>query len=450
MRSLRRKNKLVSALPPLTPTSIINTGTGEYLTPVEFARSVGSLMDFVVSETARLYEKHEAALNIDLQGYRGVPQPAEYARQHGIKGFLNLTKNIKATSRIEKLIQYKLVSETASYILNPNPDKQKHSYSRVLNLGAVDKQMATMSVVDDELTLIWKCWDAEYYLTFKIPAYVLKRNIVKYSLPLVKQDRKTGEFAFIFTTFETITPRKGSAHAVGIDLGVIKPYSMVVANRDGQRVASYETSSRLTQLARKRERLQTETRNIRTKISNRATRGLSSPTQEQELERTRDKTTRLTKTITLQIGSEVTRKLIKHNSNLIQVENLKWVSGFTGSKIGSSRWSHSQQQEAITHATTRAGFTVRKVSARNTSQTCHGCGEQITHRAGRTVWCEECHTSVDRDFNAAMNIAKPTFPASKKLNGDITHKSDVIFKQDKAVLSGTFTLPLLLLARKVT
>lgn len=407
-------------------------------------------MDFVVSETVRLYGKHEAALFTDLQDYRGVPQPAEYARQHGIKGFLNLPKRIKATSRIEKLIQYKLVSETASYILNPNPDKQKHSYSQVLNLGAVDKQMATMSVVDDELTLIWKCWDAEYYLTFKIPAYVLKRNIVKYALPLVKQDKKTGEFVFIFTVFELITPRESSAHTVGIDLGVVKPYSMVVANRDGRRVASYETSPRLTQLARKQERLRTETRNIRTKISNRATRNLTSPTQEQELTRTRNKTTRLTKTIAQQIGSEVTSKLIKHNSNLIQVENLKWISGFTGSKIGSSRWSHSQQQEAITHTTTRAGFTVRKVNAQNTSQVCHGCGERIIHRAGRTVWCEKCFTSLDRDFNAAMNIAKQTFPVSKKLNGGITRKSDVILERDKAVLSGIFTFSLPFLARKVT
>jgi putative transposase len=250
------------------------------------------------------------------------------------------------------------------------------------------------------------------------PIYALKRKIVKFSLPLIKRNKKTKQYEFIFSIFEKIKPRKGNKHIVGIDLGKVVPYSMVVVNRVGQRVASYETSPRLRRLSRKRKRLISQVSHISTKIENRTKRGLPSPIHQIELDRVSEKSIRLTTTIAQQTGSEIARKLAKHNSNLVKVENLSWVSGTTNSKIGSSSWSHSAQQDAIIHATRRIGYKTKKVSAKNTSQTCNKCGERIAHRKRRTVWCAGCKTALDRDFNAAMNIAKqPTLPVSKKLNG---------------------------------
>jgi transposase len=311
--------------------------------------------------------------------------------------------------------------------------------------------MATISLDGPELNLIWKCWDAEYYITFQLPSYVLARDIVKITLPLVRVNARTQRLEFIFTSVEKAKPRKGHKHSIGIDLGKIIPYSMAVANQNGSRVASYESSPRLTRLSRKRERLLTETENIKSKIKNRATRGLVSPSQELELERTTSKSTRLTKTISQQTGSEIARRLAKHNSNLIKVENLTWVSGSKNAKIGHSRWSHSQQQEAITHATKRIGYKTKKVSPRNTSQSCHGCKNTITHRKGRTVWCAGCRTTLDRDFNAAMNIAKQLiFPVSKKLNGDTTGNSGVTSSGSKEVLQEHLSLYCQTLTRKTT
>lgn len=116
------------------------------------------------------------------------------------------------------------------------------------------------------------------------------------------------------------------------------------------------------------------------------------------------------------------------------------MSGSKKSKIGSSRWSHSQQQEAIIHATSRIGYRTKKVSAKNTSQSCHGCKARITHRKNRTVWCGVCKTVLDRDFNAAMNIAKFIFPVSKKLNGGITGNSGVTFVESKEVFQENLPL----------
>lgn len=421
---MRKKNELISALSSLSPLSIIDTQTGEYVTSSVLSEKIELVMDTVIKETQRLYEDHKESLLSDLVDYSGSPQAAEFARQKGYKTDFRdaLPREVRAVSRLEKLVQFKLISETSSYVQSSNPNKKEHSFGKNLNLGAVDRQMTELSLDGRELNLLWKCWDREYYITFQLPAYVFhKRDVVKFSLPVVRKNKKTGDFEFIFNLFERIQPRKGWKHSIGIDLGKVIPYSMAVVNENGSCVASYETSARLSRLSRKRERLFNENRSIFSKIENRAKRGLISPLQELELERTRAKTTRLTKTIAAQTGSEIALKLAKHNSNLIKVENLSWVSGSKKGKIGSSRWSHSQQQDAITHATSRIGYTTTKVSAKNTSQSCHGCSTQITHRKNRTVWCGECKISLDRDFNAAMNIAKSLlFPVSKKLNGGTT------------------------------
>jgi len=444
---VRKRNQIVSALSPLAPISILNIRTGEYESPEYLQEKISVLIEAVHAETQRAYITHESSLLASLAGYAGTPQPAEYARQAGYSTSLveSLPKTVKAKSRVEKLVQYKLVSETASYVLNPNPRKEPHTFSRTLNLGAVDKQMASLSLDGSELNLVWKCWDEEYYLTFQVPAYVLNRKLVKFSLPLIKQSKKTEQFEFIFSIVEETKTRKGYKHTAGIDLGIVKPYSMVVVNDEGQRVASYEASPRLVGVARKQQRLREEKHRIHQKIKNRATRGLESPDQQLELERVRDKSTRLTKTLALQVGAEIADRLAKHNGNLIQVENLKWLSGHQGSKIGYSRWAHSQQQEAIQHATSRIGYKMKRVNAKNTSQVCNKCGSTITHDTKkRTVWCAVCRSSLDRDFNAAMNIAKQKqtiFPASQKLNGGVTSRTDVTSKRSKEAFSGTIAQP---------
>ncbi len=431
------QQSLMSALKPLQPSRVYDTKSGELVTSLVLQEKVHELVSVVRGETIRLYGVHKSALLNELQNYSGRPQPAEFARQSGFRtSFMeSLPREVMAKSRLEKLAQFKLISETDSYVKNPQGNKQEPSFSQSVNLGAVDKQMASLSVSDGVLSLLWKCWDREFLLEFNIPNYILERDILKYSLPVIKINQRTQQYSFIFTITEKVKSRNGKKHCVGIDLGVIKPYSMVVINQDNARVASYESSPRLNRLARKRERLISESHHIKKKLKNNPNEVLDI-----EYSRTRNKATRLTHTIAQQSASEITQKLTKHNANLIKVENLSWVSGTKNAKIGKSNWSHSKQQDAITHATKRIGYSTVRVSARNTSQECHSCKNLITHSSRtRTVYCAGCKTILDRDFNAAMNIAQREVtlprPASKKLNGINTQVTST------GALLGTLVIP---------
>lgn len=427
-----KKHTLISALPALIPSQIVVSGTGEIVPLSVLQSKLYSITGFVQSETIRLFSQHKKELLTELAKYTGVPQPAEFGRIVGlVMNKSALTREIKAKSRIERLVRYKLISETDSYVKNPQGNKQEPSFSRAINLGAVDSQMVLLRLTGEhEITLSWKCWDAEYDIIFNIPDYIMKRDIVKFSLPIVKLDKNTGNYVFIFSITEQARNRKGNKHVIGIDLGVVKPYSMVVVNSDHQRVASYESSARLNRLARKRERLIVESRNIKSKIRKLNMHDQDTRLHELEYSRTRAKATRLTNTIAQQSGSEIAHKLTKHNSNIIHLEQLNWVSGTSKSKIDSSSWAHSKTQEAITQATKRIGYEVKKVSARNTSQECYFCAKKITHNTkSRTVWCGDCKILLDRDYNAAMNIAinrASTRPASQQLNGEITSKKSNI------------------------
>jgi len=52
-----------------------------------------------------------------------------------------------------------------------------------------------------------------------------------------------------------------------------------------------------------------------------------------------------------------------------------------------------------------AGGVSRKVDARNTSKLTHCCGELVEMTlSDRTITCPKCHSTTDRDWNAALNI----------------------------------------------
>ena len=262
--------------------------------------------------------------------------------------------------------------------------------------------MVSLQLEGNQLVLSFKCWTSEYELHFDLPPYLETRNIIKYSLPTVRLDKVKG-WVFNFSMQEQPKERLAGKHAAGVDLGRVEPYTLTVVNNDGNRVAHYTTGGRLKRLNLKRERLLVEKKHIAAKAKQYEALGLNPTVLWNEYGFKRDKITVLGNVIAQQVGAEVTNKLVKHNVSILNVEDLRWA---VGQKYG-SRWNHSKQQIAITHSLAREGLRVRKVNPRNTSQDCHKCGTQITHNSKkRTVWCVECKTILDRDFNAAMNIAR--------------------------------------------
>lgn len=386
---------VVSALSRLTPAQVVDVATGEVLS-WEVARDtlIEPLIAWVRNETQRLYDEDPEKLLQDALNLKGSAD--YYARCAGYStNWESLPREIKAKSRLGRLALAKLMSESASYARNPNPRKQPHRFSRSINLGTVDAQMCRLDREGDCLLLTWKCWDREIECEFLLPSYVTERDITKISLPVVTTE------GFIFTIQERPLPVSGEKTA-GVDLGRVEPFTMAILSRKGLLEAEYRARPQVRALNARRERILVEVAQTRAKADARARLGLDDTVHRLESTRKRAKAHRIMGTLKNQIAADISVKLERHSVAILNIEDLRWAAG---AKYG-SKWAHGMTAEKIEHTNARHGVRTKRVNPRGTSQHCHKCGTKIVHRTkNRTVWCEDCKTRLDRDVNAAMNIA---------------------------------------------
>ncbi|HEV2118635.1 MAG TPA: transposase [Candidatus Bathyarchaeia archaeon] len=68
-------------------------------------------------------------------------------------------------------------------------------------------------------------------------------------------------------------------------------------------------------------------------------------------------------------------------------------------------WSYGELQRQIEYKAGWEGLKVNYVPARNTSKRCSICGYKTLESTRRRLWCPHCGAVLDRDENAARNIA---------------------------------------------
>jgi len=68
-------------------------------------------------------------------------------------------------------------------------------------------------------------------------------------------------------------------------------------------------------------------------------------------------------------------------------------------------WSFGLLQRQIDYKARWEGVKVIYIPARNTSKRCSICGYKTLEGIQRTLWCPKCGTILDRDENAARNLA---------------------------------------------
>lgn len=431
----------------MLPVQVWDLTTGENVGWEHLEDSITNLTNWVKTETERLWVTNKNQLLTELATYTGTPQPSEWARQHSYNyDPSTLPVGVKQQYRINKLVQHKLVTETASYVLNPNLNKQEHSFSHAINLGAVDKQMCILGWEEKTrtLTLEWKCWVTHYLIEFNMPEYVTRDRVLeKWCLPVVSPK------GFKWSYHESVPPQNpkpsnNNYTIAGTDYGRVTPYFTTIVNQTGI-IATYEASPRLQQVNNKRERLLKNKKNNQQKLNqykklnpsqNNSLLNQKAEVLIQENKRLAGKAHRLTQTIANQTGSELARKLAKHKLNLHVTENLKWA---VGEKYG-SRFIHSQLKQATNHNLNRKGIRVTEVSAQNNSQHCITCNQKITHTKNRITHCNNCSLKLNRDKLASLNMIKKTnrFPVILRINGvkhSVQPQFNVANKQQTSNLS---------------
>jgi putative transposase len=131
----------------------------------------------------------------------------------------------------------------------------------------------------------------------------------------------------------------------------------------------------------------------------------------------------------------------------IVMERLTWIRSLYQKGNGQSRnhrarmnsWSYGELQRQIEYKARWEGVKVIYVPARNTSKRCSTCGYKTLESTQRRLWCPHCGAVLDRDENAARNIAagglrfSPNGPPGEAVKGNPT--TTVILRVDGGKLS---------------
>ena len=350
--------------------------------------------------------------------------PSEAGRQAGIAMPDFLASGKSGRSRKEKLLQHNVVTSYRSYqerVKAANGESTKYvsqgwkrtvngsapSYGGdYVNLGAVDKQYAVIEnnpFADGEIILRLVIQGAWYRLIF---AFDNKRFTEgKVTLPVIKVEDGQPVFIFTVVTDNPVVQFSGD-YVIGVDVGINNYATVVVREVETGRIV-YETtlSQRVHSLWNSIRASQWQVRDLRKKAD-----GLLPQRQERmsaldEAQLHREAASRKKRELAILAAQEIAYLSHAWDNAVVAVEDLGWIRN----TMQNGRWNRGALVQWLTNYVTQNGGWVVAVNPSNTSQQCHKCGARVSHPTHEVSVCSE-HGMMDRDVNAAVNIAARAVP----------------------------------------
>lgn len=434
----------ISAITGLKPYSCIDTKTGETISPAEYEPLIISLVEFVQKQATILINQQSKKLDKILSDPKCPKQAVGACQRYGISGDNSkLGKNILSKYRINRLIMHKAFTEYKSYFENEDPNKKFPTLNYKINLGAIDKQMASLSFDQEHFVLVlqWKCWARDITLFFSLPKYIEDYNINKFCMPTIQYDKNINKLSYYFSVQENLTYREDNKNCCqkriigGYDLGLVEPFVLTVMTDTNKIIATRKASYKIKELNNKRERILSEKNILAEKLKYYdvlKTKPHRYKIYEENISQLACKASKLGKEISLLMGAELAELCVHHNIDELVGENLTWVSD----ENGSSKWMYGKQQGSVCHSVRRSGTKHFTVSPKNSSKTCVECGSLNTKTNSKTrvVKCVDCSAVSDRDVLASRNLAakKAVVVNRKRMSDLLVHRKENSVSSDNS------------------
>ena len=380
-----------------------------------------------ISAYATYVVRNDEALGDELARVT-VTAPAVAGRRAGVTMPDFLVSGKSGRSRKEVLVQHRVVTEHRSWqerVKAANGESSKYvsqgwkrtadasppSYGKdYVNLGAVDKAYARIEsdpFADGEIVLRMVIQGAWYRLIFNFDNKRFTEG--KVTLPLIKVE--DGQPVFIFTVV-TGNPvvQFSEDYVIGVDVGIHNYATVVVRSVETGRIV-YETtlSQRVHSLWNSVRASQRQVHALRRKaaaiLGDR--QGHMSALDEAQLHR--EAASRKKRELAILAAQEIAVLSHTWGNAVVAVEDLSWVRN----TMSSGRWNRGALVQWLTHYVSQNGGWVVAVNPANTSQLCHTCGAKVSHPTHDVSVCPE-HGAMDRDVNAAANVAARAVPRVAK------------------------------------
>ena len=382
-----------------------------------------------ISAYATYITRNDAQLEAGL-AKAGAIQPAAAGSRAGITMPDFLASGRTGKSRKERLVQYNVVTSYRSWqervkAVNSESDKYisqgwkrtmnaappSYGEGDFINLGAVDRCYALIEnkpFDDGEIILKMVIRGAWYRLFF--PFDNTRFTEGKVTLPVVKIEDNQPVFIFSVMTDNPVV-QFSSDYVIGVDVG-INNYTTVAVRNTKTGEITYQTtlSQRVHSLWNSVCASEKQVRQLREKavsLSLYDRQGRMAARDEADLHRAA--ASRKKRELAIVAAQEIAYLSHFFGNAVVAVEDLSWISN----TMQNGRWNRGAFVQWLTHYVSQNGGWVVSVSAANTSQLCHACDSEVERPEYKVSRCS-VHGDMDRDVNAAANIAARAVPKVEK------------------------------------
>ena len=380
-----------------------------------------------VSAYATFVVRNDEVLGDELARVAAT-QPTTAGRRAGVTMPDFLVSGKSGRTRKEMLVQHRVVTEFRSWQERDkaaNGESSKYvsqgwkrtvngsapSYGEdYVNLGAVNKQYAAIEndpFADGEIVLKMVIQGAWYRLIFNFDNKRFTEGRV--TLPVIKVE--DGEPVFIFTvaTDNPIVQFSGD-YVIGVDVGINNYATVVVCDvKTGRIVHETTLSQRVHSLWNSVRASERQVRALKKKSDRLLCQRQARMSALDEAQLHREASSRKKRELAILAAQEIANLSHTFDNAAIAVEDLGWIVN----TMQNGRWNRGALVQWLTHYVSQNGGWVVAVNPSNTSQLCHKCGARVSHPTHEASVCAE-HGLMDRDVNAAVNIADRAVPLVAK------------------------------------
>ena len=231
----------------------------------------------------------------------------------------------------------------------------------------------------------------------------------KVTLPLVKVENDHPIFIFSVVTDNPVVQFSGD-YTIGVDVGINNYATVVVRNTATEQVVyKYTLSQRVHSLWNSVRASEKQVRSLRKKAASLLYDRQARMCALDEAQLHREAAARKKRELAIVAAQEIAYLAHFYGNAVVAVEDLSWISN----TMQNGRWNRGAFTQWLAHYVSQNGGWVVAVNSAKTSQMCYKCGSKVTHPTHKLSVCPT-HGKMDRDVNAAANIASRAVPRVEK------------------------------------
>ena len=298
---------------------------------------------------------------------------------------------------------------------------------RKISLSSVDRQYAYIDnnpFVDGYIKLSLVIQGNWYNLFFYFDNERFSSG-VKVTLPDIALDDHDRVHFYFTVEYPYVYKEITSDYIVGVDVGVAHYATVSVINKDNHIVHTTTLTRRVHALENSISATSNQIIFLRKKRDKYHMWEQEYSDISQEIQEQRQKNVRKKMQLAIIAAQEIAYISYVWDNAPVCCEDLSWVHN----TMQNGRWNRGKLVSRLQEYVQLNGSRVLKVNCANTSKQCYRCKGTLHFIDYHTVKCHDCDMIIDRDINAAANVAYNGIQAVKQMCA--TRKRSMRYKKDK-------------------